>query len=196
MATRVKTPQTNWAGNYRYRAGKIHAPSTLEELQEIVGTADRVRVLGSRHSFTDIADSTELVTLDRMDADVVVDRDRMTVSAGGALRYGELVEHLKRDGLGLSNLASLPHIGIAGAISTATHGSGNHNRNLAADVASLQIVTSDGGDLIAARGDPEFEGLVVGLGAVGALVRVTLDVEPAYEIRQRVFEGLSWESCF
>jgi xylitol oxidase len=186
--------QTNWAGNYSYRARAIHAPATLEQLQEIVSTRPRLRVLGSRHSFTDIADSEELVTLDRMGTDIVVNPDRMTVSVGGAVRYGELIERLRQERLALANLASLPHIAVTGAICTATHGSGDHNRNLATAVSGLEIVTSDGGLVKAARGDPEFDGLVVGLGAVGVIVRITLDVEPAYEVRQRVFEGLRWES--
>ena len=193
---RGETTHTNWSGNYSYRARALHAPSTLEELREIVSTRPRVRVLGSRHSFSDIADSAELVTLDRIDRDIAVDRDRMTVSVGGAVRYGELIERLRQEGLALANLASLPHISVAGAICTATHGSGDHNGNLATAVAGLQIVTSDGDTLTKERGDPEFEGLVVSLGAVGALVRVTLDVEPAYEVRQRVFEGLRWDSLF
>ena len=196
MGTRVKPLHTNWAGNYTYGAREIHAPTTLERLQEIVSTRPRVRVLGSRHSFTDIADSEELVTLDRMDSDIVVDRERMTVTAGGAARYGELIDRLGREGLALANLASLPHIGIAGAVSTATHGSGDRNGNLATAVRGLEIVTSDGRVLRASRGDPEFDGVVVGLGAVGAIVRITLDAEPAYEVRQRVFEGLRWTELF
>jgi alditol oxidase len=194
MRTRAKTTQTNWAGNYSYRARAIHVPSTLEQLQEIVSTRPRLRVLGSRHSFTDIADSEELVTLDRMGTDIVV--DGMKVSVAGAVRYGELIERLRQEGLALSNLASLPHIAVAGAICTATHGSGDHVGNLATTVSGLKIVTSDGGVVKAARGDPEFDGLVVGLGALGAVVRITLDVEPAYEVRQRVFEGLRWQSLF
>ena len=100
---------------------------------------------------------------------------------------------LAREGLALANLASLPHISVAGAVSTATHGSGDRVGNLASAVAGLEIVTSDGQLVTTARGDPDFDGLVVGLGAVGAITRVKLDVEPAYEVSQRVFEGLAWD---
>jgi FAD/FMN-containing dehydrogenase len=131
--------QTNWAGNYTYRARAIHAPSTLEQLQELINALPRVRVLGSRHSFTDIADSDELVTLERMAREVVVDRDALKVSLSGAVRYGELVQELSRERLALANLASLPHIAVAGAVSTATHGSGDHNGNLATAVAGLEL---------------------------------------------------------
>jgi alditol oxidase len=186
--------QQNWAGNYYYRAGAIHRPASVEQLQEIVSRAPRVRVLGSRHSFTDVADSDELVSLDAIPPQIRVEAG--TVSSGGALRYGELAVRLRTEGLALANLASLPHISVAGAISTATHGSGNRNGNLATSVAAIEIVTSDGSVVSAARGDPGFEGLVVGLGAVGAITRVTLDVEPEYSVRQRVFEALAWDKLF
>ena len=153
-------------------------------------------MLGSRHSFTDIADSAELVTLEALATEVVVDHDAMSVTCGGAVRYGELAVQLAREGLALANLASLPHIAVAGAVSTATHGSGDRNGNLATAVAALELVCSDGGVLRVARGDPDFDGLVVGLGATGAVTRITLDVEPAYEVRQRVFEGLRWNGLF
>jgi xylitol oxidase len=174
----------------------IHAPATREGVQEIVAAAPHIRVLGSRHSFTDIADSTELVTLEHLPAHIVVDRVAMTVTCSGGLRYGDLALELAREGLALANLASLPHIAVAGAVSTATHGSGDRNGNLATAVAALEIVTSDGTAVFVARGDPDFDGLVVGLGAVGALTRVTLDVEPDYQVRQRVFEGLEWSDLF
>jgi alditol oxidase len=85
---------------------------------------------------------------------------------------------------------------VAGAVATATHGSGNANRNLATAIAGLELVTSSGDVVRAVRGDADFDGLVVGLGAVGAVTRVTLDVEPAYEVRQRVFEGLEWDALY
>jgi xylitol oxidase len=186
--------QANWAGNYIYRANRLHRPSRLEQVQEIVVNASRVRVLGSRHSFTGIADSSELLSLDGLPADVVVDRAAGTVSFSAGLRYGELAEVLQAEGVALANLASLPHISVAGAVATATHGSGDANGNLATAVAGLEIVTSSGELLTASRGDADFDGLVVGLGALGAVTRITLDVEPAYEVRQRVFEGLAWSA--
>ena len=186
--------QANWAGNYTYRANRLHRPSRLEQVQEIVVNASRVRVLGSRHSFTGIADSSELLSLDGLPADVVVDRAAGTVSFSAGLRYGELAEALQAEGVALANLASLPHISVAGAVATATHGSGDANGNLATAVAGLEIVTSSGELLTASRGDADFDGLVVGLGALGAVTRITLDVEPAYEVRQRVFEGLAWSA--
>ncbi len=185
---------SNWAGNYAYRARAIHAPATIEELQELIASLPRVRVLGSRHSFTDIADSDELVSLDRLAGEIEVDREAMVVSVGGAVRYGELAGALAREGLALANLASLPHIAVAGAVATATHGSGDHNGNLATAVAQVELVRSDGNILVLARGDRDFDGIVVSLGAAGAVTRVTLDVEPAYRVSQHAFVGLRWEA--
>jgi alditol oxidase len=186
--------ELNWAGTHRYRARRLHRPRTVEELQGVVAGAGRVRVLGSRHSFTDLADGDELVSLDGLPADVAVDRAAGTVSFGAALRYGDLAEALHAEGVALHNLASLPHISVAGAVATATHGSGDGNGNLATAVAALEMVTSDGEVVAAERGDADFDGMVVALGALGAVTRLTLDVEPAYEVRQRVFEGLAWHA--
>jgi len=188
--------ERNWAGTHRYRAEALHRPRTVEELQAIVSRAPRVRVLGSRHSFTDIADSDELVSLGALPADLAIDHAAGTVSFSSAVRYGDLADALAGAGLALHNLASLPHISVAGAVATATHGSGDHNGNLATAVAALEMVTSDGEIVTAARGDADFDGMVVGLGALGAVTRVTLDAQPAYEVRQRVYEGLAWDALF
>jgi xylitol oxidase len=186
----------NWAGNYSYTARAIHAPSTLEQLHDVVTRARRIRVLGSRHSFTDIGDGDELVSLEGLRSEVVVDRRAMTVTCSAGIRYGELAVALEREGLALANLASLPHIGVAGSVSTATHGSGDGNGNLATAVRSLELLTSDGRLRALAAGDPDFDGAVVGLGALGVLTSVTLAVEPFYEARQEVFEPLPWDTLF
>ncbi|HEY5873822.1 MAG TPA: FAD-binding protein [Ilumatobacteraceae bacterium] len=188
--------ERNWAGNYQFRAERLHRPTTLEQVREIVAATPQLRVLGSRHSFSAIADSAELMSLDGLPPDIAVDHGAGTVGCGPGVRYGELAQVLAPQGLALHNLASLPHISVAGAVATATHGSGDSNGNLATAVAGLEMVTSDGELLTVERGDEDFDGFVVGLGALGAVTRVILDVEPAYEIRQRVFEGLEWDALF
>jgi xylitol oxidase len=176
---------TNWAGNLTYRAGRIHEPTTLDELRSLVAGARRIKALGSRHTFNAIVDSEELVSLARLPADIRVENGQ--VACGGGVTYGELARRL--DGHALHNLASLPHISVAGAIATATHGSGDGNGNLATAVRSLELLTADG-ELLTVTGDE----WPVSLGALGVLTRVTLALEPAYEIRQRVFEHLSWDA--
>lgn len=133
----------NGAGNLTYAAHALHRPTTLEQLQEVIARAPRVRVLGSRHSFNGIGDSAELVSLDRLPGDVVVDRAVGPVSLPAGTTYGELAVALRRECLALHNLASLPHISAAEAVVTATHASGVANGNLATAVAALELVRSD-----------------------------------------------------
>jgi xylitol oxidase len=189
-------PERNWAGNYTYRAQKLHRPTTIEQVQQFVANAASVHVVGSRHSFNDIADSSELISLEDLPADVVVDHEAHTVTLGGGMKYGDLAKTLNDEGVALHTLASLPHISVAGAVATATHGSGVTCGNLGTAVVGLEIVTSSGEIIKASRGDPDFDGLVVGLGALGAVTRITLDVQPTYEVKQRVFEGLSWKALY
>lgn len=186
--------ERNWAGNHTYRAPVIAHPASLQELQELILRADRVRALGSRHSFNDIADTRgTLAVLDRMAEDITVDPLNMAVTVGAGTRYGTLAAELNRRGFALHNLASLPHISVAGAVATATHGSGDANGNLATAVAGLEMVTADGNIFAAREGDENFEGMVVGLGALGIVTRLTLKIEPTFEVSQTVHEGLDWD---
>jgi len=186
--------ERNWAGNHTYRAPLIAHAASVEELQELVAGSARIRALGSRHSFNDIADSPgTLAVLDGLDAGISVDPSNMTVTVSGGTRYGILAAELQRQGFALHNLASLPHISVAGAVSTATHGSGDSNGNLATAVAGLEMVTADGTILSARHGDSYFDGMVVGLGALGIISRLTLDIQPAFQVSQRVFERLDWD---
>ena len=186
--------ERNWAGNYSYLAPRIVHPESVAELQSLVADAQRVRALGSRHSFNSIADSAGTLTvLDRLEPDIRIDAANMTVTVSGGTRYGTLAAELQRQGFALHNLASLPHISIAGAVATATHGSGDANANLAAAVAGLRMVTADGNLLTARRGDEDFAGMVVGLGALGIVTELTLDIQPSFDVAQNVFENLSWE---
>ncbi|MBA2469588.1 MAG: FAD-binding protein [Chloroflexia bacterium] len=185
--------ETNWAGNHVYRASTIHRPESVEELREIVSRAPRIHALGSRHCFNDIADSAELVSIDAIEVPVEIDREAMTVTVGASIRYGTLAQTLEREGFALHNMASLPHITVAGAVSTATHGSGDALGNLATAVSGIELVTSSGEMVTAKRGEPDFDGMVVGLGALGVVTRLTLDIEPTYQVRQVIYEDLAWD---
>jgi xylitol oxidase len=187
---------TNWSGNYAYRARALHRPTSLEELQELVAAAEAVRALGSRHSFTAIGDGEELVALDALPGTIDLDHAGQTVAVPGHTTYAALAEELNRHGRGLHSMASLPHISVAGAIATATHGSGDDKGNLATSVRGLELVGATGELVSVARGDFDFDGVVVGLGALGIVTRVILAVQPFYEMRQRVFEGVGWGRLF
>ena len=183
---------TNWAGYHEYAATTLHRPTTIEQLQEVVAAAPKIRALGTRHSFNDIADSAELVTLEGFDADIRIDDDSETVSLSSGVPYGVLAAALQVEGWALRNMGSLPQISVGGAISTSTHGSGDRNGTLARAVSGLEIVTADGSLRTISPADDEFDGAVVSLGALGVVTRVTLDIEPSYLVRQDVYAGLTW----
>ena len=193
----TERPQlTNWAGNVRYSAARLVTPKSVDELRRIVSGSSRLRAIGSAHSFDDIADTPgELVSVAGLPDRWQVADDRSTVTVGAGMRYGEVATRLQAAGLALHNLASLPHISVAGSIATGTHGSGVHLQGLAAAVRGLEMVTADG-DLV--RVTPEidgeaFAGMVVALGCMGIVTAVKLAVEPAYEMSQEVHLDLPFE---
>ena len=187
---------TNWAGNHSYRAGELHHPRTLDELRRIVATARSLRVLGTRHTFSDIGDASSLVALDGLRGcdEIAIDHDAATVTVGPTVTYAQLTPRLDAAGLALANMASLPHISVAGAVATATHGSGDALGNLSTSVRAMELVTSDGELVHIAAGDPELPGAVVHLGALGVVTKLTLAVIPTYRLCQRVYVGMGWDA--
>ena len=187
--------ERNWAGNHTYTAARIERPSDVEALRELVAAGDRVKALGSRHSFSDIADTTgTLVSLEDLPVEVTIDEEARTASVTGGATYGALASALDARGWALGAMASLPHISVAGAVATGTHGSGDRNRSLAGAVCGLDIVGPDGDLRTLRRGDPDFDGSVVALGALGVVTRVEVDVEPTYSISQTAYTGLTWDA--
>lgn len=188
--------EANWAGNLIYGARRIVHPADRAQLAEALAGDGEVRVVGSRHSFNDITDTTgTLIATDRLPAGVEIDGSAGTVRVGGGVRYGDLAALLAGHGLALPNLASLPHISVAGAIATGTHGSGDRLGSLATSVRALTLLTPRGDEVRYERGDEDFGGAVVHLGALGVVVEVELDVEPAYDVSQTVYEGLDWDTA-
>lgn len=182
---------TNWAGNVTFGAERFHEPRSVGELRRIVAGARTVRAVGTGHSFNTIADTTgDLVSVAGLPPVVEPDAQAGTVSVSAGMRFGDLARVLDRAGLALHNLGSLPHISVAGACATGTHGSGVANGSLATAVRALELVTADGRLVTVERGAAEFPGAVVALGALGVVTRLTLDVVPAFEVRQWVYEGL------
>lgn len=181
----------NWAGNVAFRAAEVRRPASLDAVRALIARSPKVRALGSAHSFNEIADTDGvLLSVADLPAGIEIDTATATVRAAGGVRYAELGRRLHDAGYALPNLASLPHISVAGSIATGTHGSGDANGSLATSVSALEIVTADGDVVTLARGQDGFDGAVVGLGALGVVVGVTLDVIPAFDVRQYVYEGL------
>ena len=183
----------NWAGNLEYGTDHLYSANSLEQVRDYVKKQSKLKVLGTRHCFNNIADSMHnLLSLKSMDEVVALDPEAHTVTVTGGITYGQLCPYLHTRGFALHNLASLPHISIAGACSTATHGSGEKNGNLATAVSALEIVTAAGEVVKLSRQiDGEaFRGAVVGLGALGVITKITLDVQPTFMMRQYVYENL------
>ena len=179
---------TNWAGNVTFTATGLLRPRSAGELAAIVARTPRVRVLGAGHSFSPVADSPALVTLDGLPAEIDIDSARAVARVSAGLRYARLAPELDGGGFALANLASLPQITVAGAVATGTHGSGSKNGSLAAAVTGLEMITADGDPVTV--GPDEISGSVVALGALGVVTALVLTLVPSFTVRQWVYENM------
>src|SRR5450631_608205 len=186
----------NWAGNLTYSTNNIFYPNTVSELQSLVKKNAKLRGLGTRHCFNTIADSKyNLVSSGKLNNILSLDKINNTITVEAGIKYGELSPYLDKQGFALHNLASLPHISVAGSIITATHGSGVKNSNLSSAVRGLEFVIADGSivKLSREKDNENFNGAVVGLGALGVITEVTLAVQPTYQVLQHVFTKMPLE---
>ncbi len=187
--------RSNWAGNYTYQAGHLHEPTSVDDVVNLVSKLDKQKALGSRHCFNNIADSPQhQISLKNLNKVIAVDEAKKTITIEGGVRYGDFSESLHEKGYALHNLASLPHITVAGACATATHGSGVRNGNLATAVSSVELVTPGGEVVKIDRDHPDFHAVVVGLGAFGIITKVTLDIQETFDVEQYVFQDLPLSS--
>jgi alditol oxidase len=196
--SKVADKLRNWAGNIEYSTESLYAAKSVEQVKAYVAKAGKMKVLGTRHCFNTIADSKDaFLSLTEMRDAPVLDEAARTVTVDANMTYGRLAPYLEEKGFALHNLASLPHISVAGAVNTGTHGSGEKNGNLATAVRGLQLVTAQGEvvELSRANAGPFFPGAVVGLGALGAVTKVTLEVQPTYQVRQWVYENMPLEAA-
>ena len=183
----------NWAGNIEYSTDNLFTATSLDQVQQSVKKNSKLKALGTRHCFNNIADSKDaFISLKPMDKVIALDAAKRTVTVSSGITYGQLCPYLDEKGFALHNLASLPHISIAGACSTATHGSGEKNGNLSTAVSAFEMVAADGSvvNLSREHDGETFNGAVVGLGALGVITKITLDVQPAFQMRQYVYEDL------
>ncbi|MBH0097784.1 FAD-binding protein [Salinibacterium sp. NSLL150] len=191
----MSSTTTNWAGNLTYSAETVLHPTSATEVQQLVAQWPHVRALGTRHSFTDIADTPgALISLAELDPAIRIDPATMTVSVAGGTSFGILINELEKHGFALHNTGSLPHISVAGATATGTHGSGDGNGILSTAIAAVELVTADGSLVTVDRTSEHLPALAVGLGAFGIITRVTLDIEPSYRVRQDVYRFAPWET--
>ena len=193
------TLRQNWAKNLTYSSKHVHYPTSTSEVQAIVANASKLKALGSCHSFSDIADTdADHLSLSMMNQVLLLDQKAQTVTVEAGIKYGDLATYLNAEGFALRNLASLPHISVGGACATGTHGSGEGNGCLATSVIGLEMVTADGEakTITKAEHGDFFNALVVGLGALGVVTQLTLEVVPTFEIAQFVYLNLPLSQLF
>lgn len=191
-----RVTRANWAANYVYKAPNLHQPGSVTELQELVARLGNQKALGSRHCFNDIADSPlNQISTENLNKMVSIDPATKQVTVQSGMRYGDLAPLLEKEGLALHNLASLPHISIAGACATATHGSGVGNGNLATPLVAFDLITPDGELRTLTRDHPDFLGAAVHLGALGVVSQLTLQAQDTFQVAQRVFLDLPLEEA-
>ena len=181
---------TNWAGNQTVSGVRIETPATAEEVAEAVRIAadrgERVKALGSGHSFTDIsAPQSVALDLSALDGLHAADRDSGVVTVGAGTSLHRLNDLLAGVGLALTNLGDIDVQTIAGAISTGTHGTGAKFGGIATQVVGLEMVTADSATVTCSAAErPElWSAARVGLGALGVVTRVTLQCVPLFSLR-------------
>jgi alditol oxidase len=186
-------PRTNWAGNLTYSTGNLFTPKNITELQELIKKCKKTRGLGTTHCFNKIADSKQnQISSSAFNKVVSLDKINNTVTVEAGIKYGEFCKYLDDNGYALHNLASLPHISVAGACATSTHGSGTKNGSLATAVVAIEFVNGKGEliHLTKEKDGGEFLGAVVNLGALGIVTKLTLSLQPTYKMKQIVYQNL------
>lgn len=185
----------NWSGTVNFRDLELSAPRSIAEIQSLVASSAKIRPRGSAHCFNEIADtSARALSLEKLSNEISIDKEKRTVRVPAGMKYGDLAVALHERGWAIHNMASLPHISVAGAVATATHGSGVGNGNLATAVKSLEVVLPDGSLKRISAGEANFAGYVVGLGLTGIVVNLDLAIEPTFNVSQTVYRGMSRES--
>jgi alditol oxidase len=183
----------NWGGNLSFKQPEVLAPTSLDELAKLV-RSNRVRPAGTLHSFSDVvAGEGVLVSAAGLPIEPEILADGSTVRVGAASRFGDIALFLEANGLALQNMGSLPHISLAGASATGTHGSGDGNPILSTSLRAFSFVNYEGELKTLRRGDPLFETCRLGMGAYGIWVSAELETQPSYQMRQDIYRGVPWQ---
>lgn len=182
----------NWGGNLAFEQAEVVKPKTISELAEMV-RVNKVRPVGTLHSFSPIAKGEGLLmSTANLAIKPELDSDRSVVRFGAAMRFGELALFLEQNGFALRNMGSLPHISVAGAAATGTHGSGDKNQILSSSLTSFSYLNHEGELIKVEKQDPLFEAFRLGLGAYGIWVEAELSIVPSFQIRQDIFLEIPW----
>ncbi len=184
---------TNYGKNWSFQPRRLLRPGSVDEIQEIVRGAAKVRVMGAGHSWSEaiVTDDT-LLSLDDLDRVLSVDRDALQVTVQAGIRLKDLISALEQQGLALANLGSIAEQSVAGATATGTHGTGLDHRCLADQVQRIALVDGHGERRVLDRAHPDFDAVAVGLGGFGVIHEMTLSVVPAFQMHA-VTEALPFD---
>lgn len=180
----------NWAGNQQCAPAHFYQPETEAELIEVIQTHSRVRMVGTGHSWSALCHTDEaLVNLDKYNRILSLDRDHMLLTVQAGIKLWQLNDYLDTQSLALINLGSIAQQSIAGAISTATHGSGIQYRVLASQVQRFTLIQADGTPLTLDRdADKEtFDLAIISLGALGVVSEITIHICDAFRLHDRTY---------
>lgn len=174
---------TNFGRNISFEPARIATPKGADEIAALMRRSKRLRVMGSRHSWSPVivTDDT-LVSLDEMRDIIEVDVAKGLARVQAGIKLFELISGLEARGMALANLGSISQQSIAGAVATGTHGTGIGFQCLASQVTSLRLIDGEGNDRRYDAGDPEFDAVVVGLGCFGVVYELTLRVVPTFQM--------------
>lgn len=180
----------NWAGNQTSVSASYLQPETETELTAAIARSKKVRLVGTGHSWSDICLTADtLINLDRYCKVLLLDTNNLQITVQGGIKLWQLNEYLNNHGLALKNLGSIAGQSIAGAISTGTHGTGINYQILASQIEAFKLIKPDGSTIyIHSKKDSELFNLtVVSLGALGVVSEITLNVVPAYQLRDQTY---------
>jgi xylitol oxidase len=186
----------NWAKNITFSSQNFIEIENITQLQKVIESSNKLKVVGTGHSFSEIADTTgTLISLKNLDPEIEIDEKSQTVKVAAGTSYANLAKYLEKNGWAISNLASLGEITIAGAIMTGTHGSGSNNKVLSDSVVAIEMILASGDKFVIDRKDfAQFPGFVVSFGALAVFTKLTLKIVKSFSVKQVVYENIPIQS--
>lgn len=180
----------NWAGNVQFTAQSFIQPENETEIAAALLKSEQLRVVGTGHSWSTICTTNQnLLNLDRYNKVLQVDKEKLQVTVQPGIKLWQLNEYIDKQGLALKNLGSIARQSLAGAISTATHGTGIGFQILASQIEKFKLIKPDG-DILEIHSEKDkdlFNLSIVNLGALGVISEMTINVVPAYQLHDRTY---------
>jgi len=184
----------NWSGNQFAKPKEFIQPQTLSDLKNAVTRSKSVRVVGGGHSFSSLVPTQgTLINLDKFEGEIVIDKERQSAWVPAGLRLGDISKTLETHGLAFKNLGDIDVQSLAGAIGTATHGTGKNLPCLSAEVSGFKVLQANGHILTVTQNaetdtDPEIiKALQVTLGSLGIITHAQVSLRPAFKLHRKTW---------